>query len=535
MNLKNMKSKALYIVAVLSLCLPLSACAGDDTGENGGNGGGNPPIDYPETTTVNPKYNSTALLRNPLNGWVMYTARDAALNYWDKETWVPELNKNVRIIDYASACYLRTSWALLNPADGQYAWEDPNSHTGKLIRGALDRGLPIALRVVVDGRDQGMNTPRFVFDAGAEYYLENANQPNWRTPYPQDPVFRKYYEKFIEALAKEFNDPKKCAFIDAYGLGKWGEGHNVVYEPGNKVTERTEALKEETMQWITKLYARYFTKIPLVINYHRHIGHPVSDGASASPNSERLLGIAIENGYCLRSDAFGMNNASWGYSSWEKNFAAKWAYKLPILMEGGYIVSQHSYWNDDAGYRQGHPEDVRKGEFDSSREACVNMMDFRYGNETYNWFETSYALVQQFIAEGGYRLYPEQVALPTSVNSGSKVKISHRWRNMGWGYFPNNIPQWNYKYKVAFALLDGNGSAKAVYVDKESEPSKWWQNIPVSYDFVTDVKLPAGTYKWAVALVDTQDGNAPAIKLAVNGTLTDEGWLELMNVEVKPE
>ena len=31
------------------------------------------------------------------------------------------------------------------------------------------------------------------------------------------------------------------------------------------------------------------------------------------------------------------------------------------------------------GYRRGHPEDVRQGEFDVSAEARVNMMDFRAG------------------------------------------------------------------------------------------------------------------------------------------------------------
>lgn len=85
-----------------------------------------------------------------------------------------------------------------------------------------------------------------------------------------------------------------------------------------------------------------------------------------------------------------MNNAEWGYNSWEKTFARTWNYKLPILMEGGWIVSQHSYWNDDKKYRRDHPEDVRQGEFDDSKEARVNMMDFRVGDETESWFKTSF-------------------------------------------------------------------------------------------------------------------------------------------------
>ncbi|MNT59594.1 hypothetical protein D3C72_1971180 [compost metagenome] len=104
---------------------------------------------------------------------------------------------------------------------------------------------------------------------------------------------------------------------------------------------------------------------------------------------------------------------------------------------------------------------------------------------------------------------------------------------MGWGYFPNNIPQWNFKYKVAFALLDASGSVKKVFVDKDSEPSAWLKNTPVKYELKTSLGVPAGTYTWAVAIVDTTKDNQPGIRLAVNGDITAEGWLKLINVQVQ--
>lgn len=198
---------------------------------------------------------------------------------------------------------------------------------------------------MVDGRDQGANTPQFVYDAGAEYAMSEPKYPDRKTPMPQDPIFQRYYEKFVAALAEEFNDPEYTSFIDGYGLGKWGEGHSVAYNKDDvsAVDENTETVKREVLDWITKLYAKHFTKVPLVINYHRVLGHPTSQG-TANPNSESLVALAISNGYCIRSDAFGMNNSSWGYSTWEKAIAAQWRYKVPIIMEGGYIVSSHSYW-----------------------------------------------------------------------------------------------------------------------------------------------------------------------------------------------
>lgn len=480
---------------------------------------------------LNPKYDGHSFLRNPLNGWVMYAPRNADDTYWDIEYFVPALRKKVKVIDYASACYVRTSWSSLNPSDGIYAWDDPNSKIGNLIKGAQKRGLPIALRIVIDGRDQGQNTPKFVFEVGAKYYLENKKYPDRQTPYPQDVVFRKYYSKFITALAKEFNDPDKTSFIDAYGLGKWGEAHFVVYEdPTIATPESTEKIKEETLDWVTNLYAQTFTKVPLVINYHRLVGHPESWGA-VNPNSERLLDKAIEKGYSLRQDAFGMTGY---YQDWEKDFASKWNFKRPIIMEGGWIIApgKHRYWKDPSGkYREGHDEDVRKGEFDASAEAHVNMMDFRAGGETESWFK-SFDLVQRFNTEGGYRVYPDQIKLPKQIKSGAMALISHRWQNRGWGYLPNNIPQWNYKYKVAFALLDAKGNAKKIFVDHQSDPSKWLKGTAANYQLNAKIDLPAGNYNWAVAIVDTAMKNKPAIQLALDEAPQVHGWTKLVTLQV---
>ena len=481
-------------------------------------------------TLVKPKYNRNTVLRNPLNGWVMYAARTAEPSYWDTELYVADLGKKVKVIDYASAVYIRTSWSSLNPSEGVYTWNDPNTQIGRLIKGAKDRGLPLAFRIVVDGRDQGLNTPEYVFQAGAASYVENSNFPNRITPLPQDPIFQKYYTKFIEAFAADFNDPAITSFIDAYGLGKWGEAHNVIYEDPNIATPaNTEKLKEEVFDWVTDLYAGTFNKIPLVINYHRLVGHPESWGG-VNPNSEKLLVKAINKGYSIRSDAFGMNDY---YGDWERQFANSWNFKRPIIMEGGWIISSHRYWNDPKGYRQGHPEDVRQGEFDASAEGHVNMMDFRAGSETTSWFENAYGLVQRFVAEGGYRLYPDLVSLAQNLEVGSEVTISHRWRNMGWGYLPNNIPQWNHKYKVAFALLDKDNNVVKTYVDQSSEPADWIKDKPVSYDLKVKIDVKAGDYSWAIAIVDTSKDNIPGIKLAVNEEETPQGWTKLMDVVVK--
>lgn len=493
-------------------------------------------------TTVTFVPDTVRVLDNPLCGWVMYLGKDwdrsQDENFWEQrgyDNMPADSGKiTVRVSDYAKTAYLRTGWASMEPEEGEYFWKDPDSRLSRLLKSVMDRGLKVAFRIVVDGRDQGANTPQFVFDAGAEYYLQNPKKPDEKTPFPQDPVFRKYYEKFIEAFAEEFNDPDKTAFIDGYGLGKWGEGHNVAYEPDNAISDSTALYKEETMEWITSLYSRTFTKVPLIINYHRHIGAPVSEGRHAEPDSEHLLEIAIGNGYGLRADSFGMNNQDWGYNEWERAFVKKRAFKVPVIMEGGWIVEQHPWWQDPAGYKT--PKDVRIGEFVTAEEARVNMMDLRAGKETESWFFDAFDYVKRFVAEGGYRLYPAEVSVPGKIRNGKPAAIIHKWSNAGWGYCPNNIKQWNYKYKVAFALIDGNGNTAATFIDMDSDPSEWLKGNETSYEFrFVPENIQAGKYTLAAGIVDTsKEGNPIGIELAVDKSrLTAEGWAVISEVLVR--
>ncbi len=491
----------------------------------------------------------TSVIRNPMTGWVMYLSADSDVSYFDTEVYVSALGKSVKVRDYASACYIRTKWRVMNPADGKYFWQDENHNLTKLVKRARELGLPVAFRVVVDGRDQGENTPQFVFDAGARFWLENDRYPDRKVPDVMDPVWRKYYEKFIEAFAEEFNDPSKTAFIDAYGLGKWGEGHNVCYEGlvetssgtyEGVVSDNTPEYKKNTMEWITSLYSRCFTKVPLVINYHRQIGHPKSSGKNAQPDSETLLEIAINNGYCLRADSFGMKNQDWGYNDWERSFVEKWKYKLPVIMEGGYIVDSPGHQSGMKGDGYNSPADVREGEFLDSQEACVNMMDLRVGNETRSWFTDAYSYVERFVQEGGYRLYPDKVSVPLEVLQGQTVKVSSSWVNLGWGYCPANLKQWNQKYKVAFALLDVSTKKPVkVFVDDSTDLSKWIKGSPTSYFFEISFKgVPVGAYSWSVGIVDTTVEISgipqPGIRMAVKKDyLTEDGWAILENVKVQ--
>lgn len=464
------------------------------------------------------------VLRNPLNGWVMYMGRT-----WDEHFWTErgydQMNvgdSTVRVSDYANTCYVRTSWSSLEPEEGQYAWNDPDSRLNRLFRSVFDRKMKLAFRIVVDSRDQGQNTPLYVRNAGAQGFQDPNNPAIW-SPYPDDPVFQQKYAKFISALAQEYNDPEKVDFIDAYGLGKWGEAHGVVYGDYQK--------KEQVFDWITSLYTRTFTRIPLIINYHRLVGDTISWSAP-HPQSQALLEQAIRKGYSLRHDAFGMTGY---YEQWERDFAAAYRFRRPIIFEGGWITgAHHRYWRDPSGrYREGHPEDVRLGEYKDAQEAHVNMMDLRINDETHSWFTTSFHLIKQFVAHGGYRLYPSEVTAPDKVRSNEVVTLSSVWNNLGWGYCPTNIPQWNQRYKVAYALLRGS-EVVSTFVDNDSDLSQWLYGKPTKCSLTVDIStFPKGSYTWGVALVDVTRGNRPSIEMAVSSSRIRNGWLVLNEVKLK--
>ncbi|MBD5279418.1 MAG: DUF4832 domain-containing protein [Bacteroides sp.] len=473
---------------------------------------------------------TVSVLRNPLQGWVMYLGRTWDENFWDTLGYdrmsVKGSDEKVKVSDYASCAYIRTSWASLEPEEGKYVWDDPDSRLAKLFKSVRDRGLRLAFRIVIDGRDQGQNTPQYVFDAGAKGYHDPKNPGKNLSPYPDDKVFQEKYARFFKAFAARFDNPAEVEFIDAYSLGKWGESHSMIYEDN--------ANKLPTFEWMIDLATESFRKVPPVIHYHRELGDPDEDGwGDVSPDTEHMLNYAVDKGFILRHDAFGMTGY---YQDWEKETAANWNNIRPIIMEGGWITgAHHRYWRDPSGqYREGHPEDVRAGEFRASEEAKVNMMDLRINDETRSWFQDSFPLVKEFVKRGGYRLYPSKVSTDEKARLNADVRVQTEWKNIGWGYCPANLPQWNQKYKVGIALLDEKGVPVRIEVEERSDLSKWRHGNPVTYDTeVSLAGLPAGDYVWAVGLVDVTDGNRPGLEMAVDSPDYQEGWLKTGKLKIQ--
>ena len=160
------------------------------------------------------------------------------------------------------------------------------------------------------------------------------------------------------------------------------------------------------------------------------------------------------------------------------------------------------------------------------------MMDLRVNDEVRSWFGQEFDLVKRFVAEGGYRLYPEWVKAPRSARG--TLRVRYAWRNMGWGYCPVNIPQWNGRYTVGVALLDGEGNAVAKWASDSTVLSEWLQGKAFVYSQEVSLEgVAPGRYTLAVGLVDRKNDLNPGLEVAVDPALKSSGWVCVNSILIK--
>ena len=206
--------------------------------------------------------------------------------------------------------------------------------------------------------------------------------------------------------------------------------------------------------------------------------------------------------------------------------------EVPFYGENVYQYLQSKQWrwnNEYASLR-----DVLQAVFNDAIFLHANTLDLRIPEDTEAWFAEAPDLVQEFIVKGGYRLIPAKITYPDRVEQGGEITISHTWKNTGVGVLPNNKPQWNYKYRVAFALIDpSTGQVVFRAIDSVAEPSAWIEGGQYSYTLKAVINsVPAGSYSLGCAIIDSTVDNTPAVNLAILNERTDSGWYILGDISV---
>jgi hypothetical protein len=448
----------------------------------------------------------TSLLRNPCMGWGLYDDAiqevQPADDYWSVQ--------NEAAHKYASFFYIRWRWSDIEPEEGKYAWIYDENYK-KLIKGALDRGLKLCFRIFDNGQDMHHQaTPEYVRLAGAEgYTVTGGGKVHW-TPYPDDPVFQAKFTKFVEAFAKEYDNPDVVDFIDGFNIGWWGEAHHIVLKDMSKL--------ESVFDFITTLYSSNFKKIILTIPFNNQVGFA----------TERRIAYD-KKGYAMRRDGLG---SQW-FTDTEQSYTLIMFGKTLLVGESCYWGGS-PYFTDDTRYNLKTWRDVFELTYKQAINYHFNTLDLRELFETEKWTGLASDLVVNFTINGGYRLYPPEISLPEHLTAGKDAVIGHSWENTGSGYLPNNLPNWAYKYQTAFALLNDKGEAVKIWTDEKAEPSQWHAGKIHSYQLTINTEgIAVGDYHWAVAIIDTTKNNTPGIKLAIADHTPVNGWIPLIPVDVK--
>ena len=445
------------------------------------------------TNTVSATFTPDTMthIRNPYMGWTLYSLGiqklDSADTYWKLQDEAAR--------KYADVYYIRWPWAAFEPEEGKYAWNYDENFKA-LIQGALDRGLRLAFRVIANGRDcakQGI--PEYVFKAGAEHFIDS---PGHKNAYPDDPVFLDKYTKFIKAFGEEFNDPTRVDFIDCYGLGWWGEEHNVKWK--NK--ENRNASHDR----IVRAYAEAFDKVITVVNY-------------GVRNEHEQKVVFDELGFSPRRDGY---VSEWFPKSQYKGFTSYFPDKV-LIAEACYRGNNYDIAKQENG-KWPTWQVYYKELVDEALKTHVNYLDMRTPIESKRLLTENLNDVQRFISKGGYRIYPQKV--DGSIKDG-KLTMNHTWKNIGVGVLPNNNVALGYKYKVAFALFDKNNGIVSKWYSDKVEVSKLVGDTAISVTEEFEMKhISASDYKLGIGITNTCENDSKDITLSVeNPEIIKDEWV----------
>lgn len=437
-----------------------------------------------------------SILRNPAMGWVMYeegwSFKESHRRWYDPVKFWQEMDE-VQAHQYANILYIRVLWNVMEPEEGKYAWIY-NEEYKSYIQKAKDRGLKLAFRVFFDN-----GVPDFVYEAGAHSTLEPPlSRKNDKMPYFDDPVFLDKLTNFIEAFAKEYDDPDVVDFVDAYGLGRWGEGHGVTLKDNETLPEVIEKVTGE--------YARNFKRVLTVINFSyvdwKYMKPLVFDRLGFLPRRDGI-------------GSFWVNDEERGYL--DELFPQK-----AHIGEGCYWFAfpdkdstSYDAFKKDKRFKMNSFSEAFTVAVDDALVTHSNTLDLRVPFQCKFWIEKLPDQVQRFVTHGGYRLYPHAIEVEQRDKS---LLINHEWLNGGVGVLPNKHPNWNHKYKICFSLLDPvTKEVKYSQVDLNVEPADWVKGK--AYTYAATMNLPKylqkGEYLLCVGIVDTTKGNLPGIKLSL--------------------
>lgn len=461
-------------------------------------------LSNPAYLTVSPIRDSTTVLHNPAMGFVTIgSPTDTPNSYFS--------TNNKYTVPYSNIVYMRSSWVKWEPTEGNYIW---NTVAFKaLVQSLRDHHFRLALRVIAQ---DSACTPSYVINAvKAGGY---SNPYSISQPYRADvtnPIWKTKFSKFIQEFGKAFNDPTLVDFIDANGLGIWGEGNNVGIP--------TRAEEESYFDWHLGIYGQAFTKVLMNTTFSTFGVNPLS-------TDERIA--FTKNGTLMRLDGMGSCYPSDGQLA----FIANHYPATPLFSEKCYSFSDSiKGWRVDSKVVAKAAPSVPKLQtymnliLDQAMSYHVNTLDFSNPDV---WVDKNPTLAARFVANIGYRLRPSKVGYLGQLTTTDSMRITHVWTNDGVGVLPNGNRRWNNKYAIAFALFNPASSIPTkVFIDAKTDPGVLVKGTNTTFTSSVLWNVPAGNYQLAVGIIDQTRPNDSLLNLAMK-TTRKNGWYIVGNTTI---
>lgn len=429
--------------------------------------------------------------------------------------------------------YIREPWSWFEPTEGQYAWNDPNSILSLLVKGAKQRNIQLAFRVLpCSAACAQQATPEYVFTAGTKYETKSYDYvQNVKEPYIDDPTFQAKFKTFLTAFGKEFNN-EQTAFVDANGLGEWGEQNNLVFTTGDK---------NKAVDTLMDYYVDAFPNVLLGGQQGS------SQGGQAIANSFDVNG----KNFVVRRDAFGSDI----YLRNSGNAAQIKKYRqqgIPVFAENCYhhFQSRDFRWSSVVDYPASGGgvneyggddpfvtmQDMMDKVVYDALDLGANTIDLRTLEDSKLWMQDGQKYLQEFTQKGGYRISVTHAQFNNNVGQNDKLNITTTWQNNGVGILPNKNKRWNNKMKVAYALIDQSGKIvkQQIVSSDEINPGDFEKGTDYQDQASFDTTgVNPGNYRLAVAILNTRDNNNVGVQLANDVEKTNDGWVTLGNVAIQ--
>lgn len=421
--------------------------------------------------------NQQALI-NPDMGWTMHFYSNVPYNYGSQ--LAPS-----DTIDYFEGCstiYLRLPWSMIEPEEGRFNWAIVDTPAQRWIA----KGKKVAFRFTTSENWLEYATPKWVFDAGAQgirYTWGAGPQADGKLVDPEfdDPIFLEKLERFLAAAGKRYNDNPNIAFIDVGTYGMWGEGHSTLGAWSNGSSRMTPERTLNVVKTHVNLHKKYFPDVLLCIS---------DDVAGASKPGKDFpeTDYAFSQGVSLRDDSILVQPAP--HSWYHAEMAQKFWPTLPVILEHEHYGPSVKRKAWDLNLLK---ESVEQYHASYMSIHCWPDLEWNDCKET----------IRAINLRLGYRLFPESVTIPQSVQIGESFTASWTLSNRGvapcYGGGFVCLTLKDEQGGIVSALTDESYDVRELPVGKPDEPICVTRNALLRIGFIAPATKP-GTYDLYISI-----------------------------------